>query len=140
MTGSNVALFRSNLRDVYVLYTPRASVMREVEYVGAMLDIESEVKRARISARIADKRFTALPLHDLILDDTLSSALQDDWEMLQRACFSRVWFFGNGISEYTRAVAGVALQKRIPMSNYAVRNSLLDRFLTNWILRFDTGR
>lgn len=140
MTGSNVALLRPHLRDVYVLYTPRVSVMREVEYVGAMLDIESEVKRTRMSARIADKRFTALSLQDVACDKVLLAALQDDWKMLQRASFSRVWFFGDGISEYTRAVAGLAMERRIPISNYAKRESLLDKFLANWILRFDTGR
>lgn len=96
--------------------------------------ISHEIELGGYEDHTADRRFMRLPIGVIRRDPELCPELEILWTQLNTGFYGRVWFCGDTTSEFTRAVAWVAVSHKLHIRNMAEPGSLLYRFLRQWII------
>ena len=140
MTGRSLVAYREDHEDrkdpyrVYVVYTPRGSVLDALSHPKQLALIHKEVRIYNATAMFARRAFTAADPAHCLSDPNLKREIEVTWERLHNRYFDAVWFYGEGLCEFTRNVAMLAMRTRITVVDYSERHSLLNRYLEQWIL------
>lgn len=105
-----VPLRRMYRQSALILYTPRDRLapLRQPEELP---EVQQEVAERKCNPSYADPRLTALPLRDIYVQDALRTMVNAHVFALDAGLLDQVWFYGGGVSEYTKLIANHALHR-----------------------------
>lgn len=140
MTGKSLVACKEDRAErtdpyrVYIVYTPSGSVLDVLSYPRQLALIQKEVQIYHATAMFARRAFTTADPSYCFHDRNLRQEIELVWQRLHGRYFDAVWFYGEGLCEFTRNVALLAMRTRITVVDYSERHSLLNRYLEQWIL------
>lgn len=140
MTGRSLVAYNEDQDDrkdpyrVYVVYTPNRSVLASLSHPKQLALIQKEVQIYNATAMFARRAFTTTDVSLCFKDPNLKREIEVTLERLHAGYFNAVWFYGEGLCEFTRNIAMLAMRTRITVVDYSDRHSLLNRYLEQWIL------
>jgi hypothetical protein len=140
MTGRSLVAYREDREErtdpyrVYIVYNQGGSILDSLSHPRQLAVIQKEIQTYHATAMFARRAFTTRDVHAVYSDPNLRREIEFTWERLHQSYFDAVWFYGEGLSEFTRAVAMLAMRTRITVVDYSERHSLLNRYLEQWIL------
>lgn len=110
MSGKILAFKRSYKTSALVLYTPldRLAQLKDPE---AIPEIQQDIRERKCHPTFADARLTAMPLRDIFEDDDLRNRVNAHVYALDAGLLDQVWFYGGGVSEYTKLIGNHALHR-----------------------------
>ena len=140
MSGTSLVAYKEDQQErldpyrVYVVYNPRGSVLDAISYPRQLAMIQKEARIYNATLMFARRAFTRSDVSVVYSDQNLRRELELSIERLHAQYFDAVWFYGDGLCEFTRNIALLAMRTRITVVDYSERHSLLNRYLEQWIL------
>ena len=138
MTQSNLLPIRANSVRVYVIFSPSSRFRIQHDESRLHLRMAERISKHQLTASFADVRFSTKPISAIFRDEKLRGVAELDWNMLTSGHFGSLWLYGDFASEFLMNATNVAIRSRIQIGNFSEKNSILDRYLCNWIYRFGT--
>lgn len=138
MTQPQLLPIRANSVRVYVIFSPSSTYRIRQDESKVHTRIADRISSNRLTASFADVRFCTKPISAIWADEQLRKVAEEDWRMLTTNHFGSLWLYGDFASEFLMNAANVAIRNRIHIGNFSEKNSVLDRYLRNWIYRFGT--
>ncbi len=140
MSGRSLVAYKEDQQErldpyrVYVVYNPRGSVLDAITYPRQLAMIQKEARIYNATLMFARRTFTQHDVSIVYNDQNLKRELELVVGRLHAEYFDAVWFYGEGLSEFTRHIALLAMRTRTTVVDYSERHSLLNRYLEQWIL------
>lgn len=132
MSVNHLSLLRPNSRRVYVVLCPSSSFAIKYNCQKEDKRIEGKLYAGRLEATHADVRFTTHTIRQLVNEVETRELLVHHWRDLSIGLFGSLWLYGDTPSEFVMSVLRIALLQKMHIKNYAIKGSILDRYLHRW--------
>lgn len=136
MPEKSLALLRSNVRNVYVIFSPSRMFTVKFNAVKEHLRVSDLIKEGRYNAYFAAQDLVGSSINAIAESETLRASFIRDRVLLSERRFASMWFYGDATSEFSREAAYLAVRSKMQILNLADGGSTLDRFLRLWIGRY----